>query len=139
MKCLKVSFISAALLCLAACGSLQTKDDATIVSELSAERIAALKAADYEKAYSLMSPGYRSVNTLAQYRGTHAGGAALLHAAKVDSAKCTEDTCRVMVNAQYYFRSSKLSLAGKPPLLVDRVNAEEWVKVDGKWWYVRLK
>lgn len=139
VKVLKISFVLAALLGLAACSSIQLRDDSAVVTDRANARLEALKAGDFEKAYSFMSPGYRSVNTFQRFKGTHAGGAALLKSAVVDRVECETDTCTALIKANYYFRNSKISLANKEPMIIERVNQEDWIKVDGEWWYVRLK
>ncbi len=139
VKVLKTSFVLAALLGLAACSSLQLRDDSAVVTDRANARAEALKAGDFEAAYAFMSPGYRSTNTLERFKATHAGGAALLKSAEVERVDCKVETCSVFIKAGYLFKNPRISRITDQPVVVERVNEEDWVKVDGEWWYVRLK
>lgn len=124
-------------LVLTGCSVFQPKDDVAIVSDRSQSRMDALKAGNYEEAYSFMSPGYRSTNSLEHFKANNVRGVARLDSATVSGASCDSDSCTVKVQANYYYQGKDQILTGKP-MLIERLNEERWIKADGKWWYLQM-
>ena len=119
-----------------ACSVLPAKTDAEIVENRSALRLEALKKLDFEKAYSYMSPGYRSVKGLDRFKLENAGAVNLLDF-NVQSADCAEDTCNVLVISDYKVALAGRGFSTKKPLIIDRASTETWIRTDGKWWFVK--
>jgi len=96
----------------------------------------ALKKLDFEKAYTYMSPGYRSVKGLDRFKLENAGAANLL-SFNVQTAECAEDTCQVLVNSSYKVTIVSPGFSAKKPLNIGYTNKETWIRTDGQWWFVK--
>ncbi len=96
----------------------------------------ALKILDFEKAYTYMSPGYRSIKGLDRFKLENAGAVNLLDF-QVKSAECVEDTCHVLVSSNYKITMVGSGFSVKKPLVIDRVSKETWIRTEGKWWFVK--
>ena len=125
-----------AALFFSACSVLPAKTDADIVESRSALRLDALKKLDFEKAYSYMSPGYRSVKGLGRFKNENAGAVNLLDF-NVHTAKCVEDTCHVLVSSYYNIAIISPGFSAKKPFPIERASEETWIRTDGKWWFVK--
>ncbi|WP_263143289.1 hypothetical protein [Pseudomonas sp. RIT-PI-AD] len=126
-----------ALVLVSACSTFHPKSNEEAVMARAEQRQEALKKAEYEKAYSFMSPTYKASHTLDRFKATVGRGAAMMVDSKVTSAQCDEDACTVLVDANYKFLD-KGSMIPMKPLLVPRTNNERWIKVDGEWWFIKL-
>lgn len=135
-KILQTGLLLVAVIFFSACSMLPTKTDAEIVESRSALRLEALKNLDFEKAYSYMSPGYRSVKELDRFKLDYAGSVNMLDF-DVQSAECVEDTCNVLVGSHYKITMVGRGFSAKKPLVIDRVSKETWIRTDGKWWFVK--
>lgn len=138
----KVVTVSLLALMLSACAALAPKTDEEQVTRRAEQRMAAFKNMDFEKAYSFMSPGYRSSNSIRHFEADHIG----LPAAKeyrVLSADCVEDRCEVMMELMFDM-SEVLGMAGArghdgQEVLTDMVFREVWIRMDGRWWALKIK
>ena len=119
-----------------ACAVMQPKTDEEIVEKRSALRLEALKKLDFEKAYTYMSPGYRSIKGLDRFKLDYAGAVNML-GFNVDSVECNMDTCSVLVASDYKVAIVGRGFSATKPLVIDRVNKETWIRSDGKWWFVK--
>lgn len=119
-----------------ACSMLPTKTDTEIVEYHSISRLEALKILDFEKAYTYMSPGYRSIKGLDRFKLENAGAVNLLDF-QVKFAECVEDTCHVLVSSNYKITMVGSGFSVKKPLVIDRVSKETWIRTEGKWWFVK--
>ena len=118
------------------CSAIQPKTDEQRVIALAEQRQAAFLDKDFEKAYKYMSPGYRSLKGLDRFKLENAGAVNLL-GFNVQSADCTEDTCRVLVIGDYKITLAGRGFSTKKPLIIDRASTETWIRTDGKWWFVK--
>lgn len=81
-----------------------------------------------EQAYSLLSPAYRQVRTLEQYRAQY-GAAAAVKAASVVNVTCEAEKCAV-----------RIKIEAAPALMGVNVGTivtgldETWLLEDGQWW-----
>lgn len=125
-----------AVLFFSACSVLPTKTDAEIVEHRSALRLEALRKLDFEKAYTYMSPGYRSVKGLDRFKLDYAGSVNLLDF-NVQTAECVEDTCNVLVDSTYKITIVGPGFSVKEPLAIERASKETWIRTEGKWWFVK--
>ncbi|NLD15328.1 MAG: hypothetical protein GX665_09625 [Gammaproteobacteria bacterium] len=138
----KVVSVAMMALLLSACSALSPKTDEEQVMRRSEQRMQAFQKMDFDKAYSFMSPGYRSANSIRHFEADHIG----LPAAKefkVLSAECEEDRCEVMVEL-WFEMGQVLGMAGAKAdagqaVLTDMVFREVWVRLDGKWWALKNK
>ena len=96
-----------------------------MVADLAAARWEALIKGDFAKAYSYLSPGTRDVISLDLYKARTRGG--IWKKANVDSVSCEQDKCKVLMAIEYSYRDIKS--------LESRLD-ENWLRQDGKWWYV---
>lgn len=96
-----------------------------LVADLAAARWEALIKGDFVKAYSYLSPGTRDVISLDLYKAKIRGG--IWKKANVDSVSCAQDQCKVLMAIEYSYRDIKS--------LESRLD-ENWLRQDGKWWYV---
>ena len=107
----------------AAVAAPQTPEQAVVTR--AQERWDALRAAQYEKAYSYITPTMRITLSLDIFRGRISGASWL--DAKVVKAVCEPEVCDVSVKLDYYvlpnFRDSQT------------IN-EKWILDGGKWWFV---
>lgn len=117
---------------LSACATQTEYSQEQIVERLSLQRLALLKALDYEEAYKFMSPGYRSIKNLNGFK-LDFGGSSNIRGFESQNVVCESDVCTSYVNVTYDLGAS----AGG--LNVVRTNIETWAKIDGKWWFVRSK
>lgn len=121
---------------LSACAVMQPKTDEEVVERRSASRLEALKKLDFEKAYTYMSPGYRSIKALDRFKLDYAGAVNMLDF-NVNSVECSLDTCSVLVASDYKVAIVGRGFSVKKPLVIDRVNKETWIRTEGKWWFVK--
>lgn len=96
-----------------------------MVADLAAARWEALIKGDFAKAYSYLSPGTRDVMPLDLYKAKIRGG--IWKKANVDSVSCEQDQCKVLMAIEYSYRDIKS--------LESRLD-ENWLRQDGKWWFV---
>ena len=85
----------------------------------------ALLVAQYEKAYSFISPAGRLTLSVELYRSRIAS--ANWRAAKVTSATCEPEVCEVTL---------KLDVNVLPDLPYAQAINEKWIVVGGEWWFV---
>lgn len=132
MKFSKVKILAGAMLMAmtAACSTHQPKSDEQVVESLSLQRLELLQELDFEAAYELMSPGYRQTRDLDRFKFDF-GGAGTIRSFKFKSASCEEDQCSTYVDVEYDLG------ANAPGLKIVRTNIESWIRVDGKWWFVK--
>ena len=117
-------------LLLSACSAQGVYTDEQIVEKLSLERLGFLSSLNYEEAYDLMSPGYRSVKDLNRFK-LDFGGSNSIRGFELQSVVCEVDVCTSYVNVTYDLGAS----AGG--LNVVRTNIETWAKIDGQWWFMK--
>ena len=80
------------------------------------------------KAYELLSPSYRSLRTLEQYRSQFGSGVAIT-AASVLNVTCQPEACTVRVRLDAKPALMNLNLRSLPTYV-----SETWLREDGQWW-----
>jgi hypothetical protein len=111
---------------LAACGTLDLRDDEVVVKERAQARWDALVKGDFRAAYDYLSPGSRGVLTPEAYAGSLRTG--FWRTAKVDSVTCaTKDNCEAHVTIEYEYQGRRT----KTPL------TETWIREGSQWWYLQ--
>ena len=102
------------------------------VAARSDARAKAIMAGDYKAEYGFMTPAYRQVASEDRYQVSHPN-LFTLYAAKVDSVQCpSADTCLVKTAWTYKTKMGGRNIdVGK----ITNVIPEQWIKVDGQWWF----
>ena len=117
---------------LAACaGTGDTKKHP--VEERAQMRWDALLARDFDTAYALHSPGYRSANSRVDFEISQRTRKVAVTAAKVAGSDCDGDACAVSALVQYRVGSP---LPGVSNWESSSQLEERWVRTEGKWWFV---
>jgi hypothetical protein len=93
----------------------------------------ALLTADFDTAYSLYSPGYRSANSRVDFEISQRMRKVAVVAAKVESSDCSADACTVTSLVQYRVPSP---VPGVSKWESGTSIQERWIRTDGKWWFV---
>lgn len=93
----------------------------------------ALLKGDFDTAYSLYSPGYRSANSRVDFEISQRTRKVKVLDAIVEGSECSADACTVNTTVKY--------LVGSPVPGVSKWEShsrlqERWVKTEGKWWFV---
>ena len=93
----------------------------------------ALLGKDFEQAYSYLSPGFRSSQSLGDYEM-----AFRLRRVRYDSAvymdkQCETDACTVRLNMGYTLTAP---LRGVKIWKSKAVINEKWVRIKGRWWFL---
>jgi hypothetical protein len=99
-----------------------------MVADLATARWNALMKGDFAKAYNYLSPGTREVMSLELYKAKVHGGN--WKKANVDSVSCGQDQCKVLMAIEYSYRDIKS---------IETRLDENWLRQEGKWWYVPRK
>ena len=120
---------------LSACASMAPTPEERLAERAQA-RWDALLVKDYAAAYSYYSPGHRAKGSAADLEIKLRMQRVKWTAAKVLDTDCAGDICTVNIELDYQIAS--------PVPGVDAWNgfdkaAEQWVKVDGEWWFVPPK
>lgn len=136
MKSRKVYFVrlgaALALAALAGCAMVKKEEDPAVIKEKSVQRWDLLIAHQAEKAYDLLSPGYRQTKDRASYAQEMNVRPVRWSKVHYTSQECETDVCKVHLTVDY-----ALNMGG-PAGEVKSTSflVETWVKSDGKWWYL---
>ncbi len=136
MRSLSLCMIALLAVVSTGCAVVDQRPDEEVVRERAAARMDALIAQDYERAYGFSSPGYRATNTLLQYQSRF-GAAIKPLSAQVGAINCQEEVCKIQID--YTFRYMGRMSQNSQQNIITRTNEEEWIKVDGQWWFFKLR
>jgi len=114
-----------ALVFFVGCATQTPKTDEEIVQQKAQQRLDALLATDFEKAYSYASPAYRNSVSLNRHK-PKVLGAGMWTKGEIQSVTCEIDYCDVV--SKIHYRSPQIR-AELPTEIRNR-----WIKIDGKWW-----
>lgn len=118
-----------ASLTLAGCASLDGGNPEGLVSQRANERWRALVVADFTRAYSYNTPGFRAVVTPDAYR-SRVGAAVIWTGAEAVRVDCPEPTkCNATVRIDF-----KPVLGGRSGGSLNTHIDETWLLEDGQWW-----
>jgi hypothetical protein len=125
----KIGFVLGAL-ALTGCGAIKKEEDASVIKEKAVQRWELLIAHQAEKAYDLLSPGYRQTKDRAAYAKEMNARPVRWSKVHYTSQDCEADTCKVHLSVDYSLNT------GGP---VGTVNAsapltETWIRIDGRWY-----
>jgi hypothetical protein len=116
---------------LAACAAMPgaaSPEDA--VKARAGERWVFLLKGDLNGAYEYMSPGSKALMSLERYKKSVVMG--IWTGAKVQSATCQADICKVIVAVAYQVKARGVRKA----VASERALTETWRRESGQWWYV---
>jgi hypothetical protein len=119
-------------LLLGACASTGTVKKHA-VDERAQLRWDSLLKGDFDTAYSLYSPGYRSANSRVDFEISQRTRKVAVLDAKVENSECSAEACTVNVTVKYRVASP---VPGVTKWESDSKLQERWVKTEGKWWFV---
>ncbi|MDZ4728682.1 MAG: hypothetical protein SH820_01915 [Xanthomonadales bacterium] len=131
-KSLPLPLLMALTLLLSACAS-SGKVQHNPVEERAQQRWDALLSRDFDTAYSLYSPGYRSANSRVDFEISQRIRKVTILVAQVNGSECSAQACTVNATVQYRVGSP---VPGVSKWESSSKLQERWVKTDGKWWYV---
>lgn len=103
------------------------------VEERAQMRWDALLAGDFDTAYGLHSPGFRSANSRVDFEISQRSRKVGVTVAKVTGSDCKGDACTVSTAVQYRVGSP---VPGVSNWESSSQLEERWVKTEGKWWFV---
>lgn len=92
---------------------------------------------DHEGAYQFLSPEYRAVVTLQQYRGKY-GRAAEWRVARAGHVSYDSPTV-ASVSVEVDYRVGHRGLRAEKTDVFSRYLTEKWLYKDGEWWYTTNK
>ncbi len=130
-RMIRLSALVIAVLLLAACASQPRQGNS--VEERAQQRWDALLTRDYDTAYSLYSPGYRSSSSRVDFEIEIRTRRLAYTGANVLESECSGDSCTV--STQVHYRIGQ-PVPGLPQWDSERRVEERWVRMDGQWWYV---
>lgn len=131
-KCLPLLLAMVLTFLLSACASTGSVKK-NPVEDRAQQRWDALLSRDFDTAYSLFSPGYRSANSRVDFEISQRTRKVMILAALVEGSECSADACTVNAVVQYRVGSP---VPGVSKWESSSKLQERWVKTDGKWWYV---
>lgn len=106
---------------------------ATDVRQRSQARWEAILAGDFDRAYDLYSPGYRSSHSRVDFAIEQRMRRVRWTSAEVQESSCEADVCSVVTRIGY-------QVAGAVPGLSQwnskKDVKERWVRADGQWWFL---
>lgn len=131
----RLALAFALALLLASCASVP-REAPKGVAELAQERWDTLLAGDMNAAYGYLSPGYRSSVSSMQYQRKLLLQKVRWTGAEYIDSDCSESTCKVQISLDF-------SLVGVLPGVRrfdgNQTIEENWIKTDGRWWFVPEK
>lgn len=125
--------LAAAALLLAGCAATTPKTPEQAVAERAQARWDALLARDYETAYTYFSPGFRSSVDLDAYRTQRSRQRVRWTEADLLGVECDGQVCQAEVRVAYEYR---MPVQGVGTVTSRRPLSENWIRADGKWYYV---
>lgn len=117
----------------AGCAGMAPKTPEEAVEERARERMQYVLAEDYAAAYEYLSPGYRSGVSLNDYQRRMLGRRFQWNDAVVGKSECSEDSCKVRISIDYTIYGV---LPGKDRFDSKAASVENWLRVDGTWYFV---
>ena len=124
--------IALALLALAGCGAVKKDEDASVIKERAVQRWNFLIQHQAEKAYDLLSPGYRQTKDRESYAKEMNARPVRWDKIAFASQQCETDSCKVHLSVDY-----DLALGGPVGTVKSTAPVEEtWIRVDGHWYYL---
>lgn len=113
-----------------ACGSVPSapRTPEEIVRQRAVQRWSALMAGQWDRAYALMAPSYRSAVDLRRFSAGFGGSVGWL-GAEVAAVRCDQDRCTATMRITY-----QAVVGARPGQPAVTHFDETWVREDGQWW-----
>lgn len=93
----------------------------------------AVLSGDYDTAYGLYSPGYRSSHSRVDFEIDLRMKSVRWTSAEVLESSCDADVCTVVTRVGY---SVAGAVPGVPEWKSNKKLEEHWVRAEGQWWYL---
>ena len=103
-----------------------------IVTTRAQERIDYLLAEDFESAYAYFSPGHRSGVSVRDFQRQQYTKKVQWTGAKVNESECSNNSCKVRISVDYAIYGG---LPGVSRMDSTRMIEEDWILVDGTWYF----
>ena len=128
----RAAVLLAAVLLLGACAAVTPGEEDPVV-ERAQERWEAIVARDYDAAYALYSPGYRSKTSRTDFEIELRSRRIAWTNATYREHRCDGSVCTVTFDIEY--------VAPRPVPGLDKWDGKSssedtWIKTSGEWWYV---
>ena len=124
------------MLLLGGCVSTAKSPDLDPVRERAEARWQALLSNDLETAYTFYSPGYRSANSLIDFGLSWRTRRVQFTSADYVGHECEESRCKVTFDAGF---KVERPVPGMDVFNGQQTVVENWIEVDGNWWFVPKK
>jgi hypothetical protein len=121
--------VLAVVAAMSGCSVLSPKTSEQIVQERAMQRWNALKANDFKAAYEFLTPSYRAVTPLENYRGRH-GAAAQWVSSEVAAVSCETEKCVVTMKI-----GAKPGIGLRFGATISTHVDETWLLEGGQWWF----
>lgn len=132
MNIKKLLLVLSAVVLIAAC--TESRDPVEIVTEKAQARWDALVARDFAAAREYYTPGFRETTPEIDYRFDMDRRPVRWESAEVLGVECEENRCSAEVLVGYRIPSAPGNINN---LGNSRPITEEWVEIDGDWWFVQ--
>lgn len=117
---------------LSACATMKASPEEQ-VSQRAQQRWDLIMGDDLDAAYAYFAPGYRSGMPLKSWQRKMLTRRVVVNDAEVSGSECDGETCEVSVAAKY---TAHGALPGVSKYDNRTAITEDWVRVDGQWFYL---
>jgi hypothetical protein len=118
-------------LVLVACGQSTSQDET--VEERAQARWDHFADRDFAAAWEYYTPAFRQMTAREDFALDMRNRPLRWHAAEVRSAECDEDRCKVTVSVTYQPTGAS---GPHSQMRMTRDIEEQWIRLDGRWWFV---
>lgn len=126
------ALVALTVLFLSACAGMGAPPE-EVVMERAQERMEYVLAEDYQAAYAFLSPGYRSGLSVNDYQKKMLTRRVQWNDAQVLQSECSSNTCKVKISVGY---SVYGLVPGVRKMESQREIEEDWILVDGSWYFL---
>lgn len=123
--CARRAAALAAVLLAGGCAVLPSADPEEVVRSRATEFAVAVRAGEFEEAYAMTTPAYRSVTRPSRFASEYAGAPNWINA-EVAKVECAEERCEVRLLITYRLM--------RPAIENTRPIQQVWLQSDGKWY-----
>lgn len=130
----KMILAALAALVLSACASTGGGRSALTVEQRAEQRVQSMVDRDFARTYQFLTPAYRGVHGEEAYTSMLRQGPTSWKEGKVISKECNESGERCTLRVQVKMIAAKV-VPGMPAFPVTATRTENWIRVDGQWYY----
>ena len=131
-----IGLILLAAMLLSACATTSSVSPEEIVKERAQARWDALLTGDFATAYSYLSPGYRSANTVVDYEIGIRVRKVQYRTAEYQGHSCEKNLCTVHFKVGYRVARP---VPGMDNWESYSTVSEQWIESNGEWWFLPQK